>query len=87
MLILSRKKNEAFFIGRNIRVCVVDIRGDKARLGIDAGTDWPVHRAEVFKAIEREGKTISDPLETALQQIALQQKIIERLKAKLEAAA
>ena len=85
MLILSRKKDEAFFIGRNMRIMVLDIRGDRARLGIDAGTDWPVHRCEVFRAIEREGKVIADPLEAALQQIALQQKVIERLKAELEA--
>ena len=87
MLILSRKKNEAFFIGRNMRITVVDIRGDKARLGIDAGTDWPVHRAEVFKAIQRDGGTVSDPLEAALQTIELQRKIIERLKSELENAA
>ena len=85
MLILSRKKGEAFFIGRNIAIKLLDIRGDKARLGIDAGTDWPVHRCEVFHAIQREGGTVSDPLEAALQQIALQQKVIERLKAELEA--
>lgn len=86
MLVLSRKKNETFYIGRNICVCVVDIRGDKARLGIEAPSGWPVHRCEVFHAIQREGGTVSDPLEAALQQIALQQKIIERLKAELEAA-
>lgn len=54
MLVLSRKRNEAIFIGAGIQITVVDIRGDKARIGIDAPSTIPVHRQEVFEAIDRE---------------------------------
>jgi carbon storage regulator len=54
MLVLSRKKNESIMIGDGVRITVVDIRGDKVRLGIDAPKEVAVHRAEVYRAIERE---------------------------------
>lgn len=55
MLVLSRKKGETFFIGgREIAVTVVDIRGDKCRLGITAPRGVSVHRSEVQDAIDRE---------------------------------
>lgn len=54
MLVLSRKKNEAVMIG-DIEVMVVEIRGDKVRLGFEAPPEVPVHRREVFDAIKREG--------------------------------
>lgn len=54
MLVLSRKKNESIVInGTEIEITVVDIRGDKVRLAIDAPTSIPVHRREVYEAIER----------------------------------
>jgi len=53
MLVLSRKVNETIIINDNIVVTVVDIRGDKVRLGIDAPKDVPVHRQEVYEAIKR----------------------------------
>lgn len=53
MLVLSRKKNETIVIRENIIVTVVDIRGDKVRLGIEAPRDIPVHRREVYEAIAR----------------------------------
>lgn len=53
MLVLSRHTNEAIVIGGNIKVVVVDIRGDKVRLGIEAPHDVPVHRQEVQDAIDR----------------------------------
>jgi len=56
MLILSRKKNEHIVIDGTIRVYVVEIRGDKVRLGIDAPKEIPVHRSEVFEAIEKAKK-------------------------------
>ncbi|MDR1385648.1 MAG: carbon storage regulator CsrA [Planctomycetaceae bacterium] len=51
MLVLSRKKNESIVINDNITVVVVEIRGDKVRLGIEAPKDVPVHRKEIFEAI------------------------------------
>lgn len=54
MLVLSRQRDESIIIGDNIVITVVDIRGDKVRLGIDAPTEIPVHRQEVYEAIQRE---------------------------------
>ena len=56
MLVLSRKKDEKIIIGDSISIMVVDIRGEKVRLGIDAPRDVPVHRKEVYDAIKREEK-------------------------------
>ncbi len=53
MLVLSRKKNESIVINNDITIVVVEIRGDKVRLGIDAPKEIPVHRREVFDAIKR----------------------------------
>ena len=54
MLVLSRQRDESIIIGDNIVVTIVDIRGDKVRLGINAPTEIPVHRQEVYEAIQRE---------------------------------
>ena len=51
MLVLSRKRDESIVIGNNIVVTIVDIRGDKVRLGISAPPEVPVHRKEVYEAI------------------------------------
>lgn len=51
MLVLSRKKNESIIINNDITITVVEIRGDKVRLGIVAPKDVPVHRQEVYEAI------------------------------------
>lgn len=56
MLVLSRKKNESIVINDNIVITVIDIRGDKVRLGVEADKQIPVHRQEVFAAIQREAK-------------------------------
>jgi carbon storage regulator len=53
MLVLSRKKNESVVIGEGVEVFVVDIRGDKVRLGFVAPESVPVNRREVHEAIER----------------------------------
>jgi carbon storage regulator len=54
MLVLSRQRDESIMIGDNVVVTVVDIRGDKVRLGIQAPHEVPVHRREVYEAIQRE---------------------------------
>lgn len=54
MLVLSRQRDESIIIGDNIVITVVDIRGDKVRLGIQAPTEISVHRQEVYEAIKRE---------------------------------
>ncbi len=54
MLVLSRQRDESIIIGDNVQVTVVDIRGDKVRLGIIAPAEIPVHRKEVYDAIQRE---------------------------------
>jgi carbon storage regulator len=56
MLVLSRKKNESIIINDNIVVTVIEIRGDKVRLGIEAPKDVTVHRREVYEAIQSQGK-------------------------------
>lgn len=56
MLVLSRQRDESIIIGDNIVVTVVDVRGDKVRLGIEAPTEIPVHRQEVYEAIQRENR-------------------------------
>ncbi len=56
MLVLSRQRDESIIIGDNIIITVVDIRGDKVRLGIEAPSEIPVHRREVYEAIQRENR-------------------------------
>lgn len=66
MLVLSRHRDESIMIGDEIVVTIVDIRGDKVRLGIDALQHIPVHRQEVYEAIQRENRKASQvqPQET-----------------------
>ena len=56
MLVLSRQRDETIMIGDDIEVTVVDIRGDKVRLGITAPKEITVHRKEVYDAIRRENR-------------------------------
>ena len=60
MLVLSRKKNESIIIRDDIVITVVDVRGDKVRLGIDAPKDVPVHRREVYDRIKEAEQQKSD---------------------------
>jgi carbon storage regulator len=53
MLVLSRKRDERIVIGDNIVITVVDVRGDKVRLGIEAPPEVPVHRQEIVDALKR----------------------------------
>ena len=54
MLVLSRRKSESIIIGDDIEITIVDVRGDNVRLGIVAPKEIPVHRIEVYEAIQRE---------------------------------
>lgn len=54
MLVLSRKKDEIIKINDDVTIVVVSIRGDKVRIGIDAPKEMPVHRGEVYEAIQRD---------------------------------
>ncbi len=56
MLVLSRQRDETIMIGDDIELTIVDIRGDKVRIGITAPTSIPVHRKEVYDAIKRENE-------------------------------
>jgi carbon storage regulator len=56
MLVLSRQRDETIMIGDEIEITVVDIRGDKVRLGITAPTRIAVHRKEVYESIKRENE-------------------------------
>jgi carbon storage regulator len=59
MIIVTRRKDQALVIGDNIVVTIVDIRGDKVRLGIEHPPEVPVHRQEVYEAITRARPTLS----------------------------
>lgn len=56
MLVLSRQRDETIMIGDEIELTIVDIRGDKVRIGIKAPSTVPVHRKEVYEAIRRENE-------------------------------
>ncbi|MEI6527279.1 MAG: carbon storage regulator CsrA [Planctomycetota bacterium] len=66
MLVLSRKKNESIVINNEITIVVVEIRGDKVRLGVEAPKEVPVHRREVFDAIKRAVDANNADLDAAL---------------------
>lgn len=54
MLVLSRQRDESIMIGDDVEIIIVDVRGDKVRLGITAPKNIPVHRREIYDAIQRE---------------------------------
>lgn len=55
MLCLSRKRNETIKIGHDITMMIIEIRGDKVRLGFEAPADVEIHRSEIYDAIQRDG--------------------------------
>jgi carbon storage regulator len=65
MLVLSRKKNESIVINNDITIVVVEIRGDKVRLGVEAPKEVPVHRREVYDAIRRNDAATAQPRASA----------------------
>ena len=54
MLVLSRQKDESIIIGDDVEITIVDVRGDKVRLGINAPRSISVHRKEIYEASQRE---------------------------------
>lgn len=69
MLVLSRQRDETIIIGDEIEITVVDIRGDKVRLGITAPTRIAVHRKEVYDAIKKENQDASRALDAELPRL------------------
>ena len=61
MLVLSRKKNESIMIGDSIVITIVEVRGDRVRLGIEAPPEVPVHRREVYEALRRAVSDSAEP--------------------------
>ena len=87
MLVLSRHKDEVIMLGDDIILTVVDIRGDKVRLGIDAPQDIPVHRKEVYDAIKQKNiKEISQDkeLEETPELKTKKPKMFDSLKQRIE---
>jgi len=69
MLVLSRQRDETIMIGDDIEITIVDIRGEKVRLGINAPPHVPVHRKEVYEAIKRENEAQARQKGEAPQQV------------------
>lgn len=68
MLVLSRKKDESITIGDDVVITIVDIRGDKVRLGVSAPTEIPVYRREVYEAIARQNARARGESEEQLEE-------------------
>ena len=71
MLVLSRKKNESIVINEDIVITVVEVRGDKVRLGIQAPREVPVHRSEVHAAIHGVNPAHSEPNDSQISNVEL----------------
>ena len=54
MLVLTRQRGERIMVDDNIIITIIEVRGDKVRIGIEAPDDVSIHREEVYKAIQRE---------------------------------
>ena len=74
MLVLSRQRDQTIMIGDDIEITVVDIRGDKVRLGINAPSQIPVHRKEVYEAIKRENRAAASVKPEDIAKVANVQK-------------
>jgi carbon storage regulator len=68
MLVLSRQRDESIMIGDDVEIIIVDVRGDKVRLGITAPKSIPVHRREIYDAIQREKAEKKEPEKPAEQE-------------------
>ena len=61
MLVLSRQKDESIMIGDSIRITIVDVRGDKVRIGIEAAKDVKIFRTELYEEIQRQNQSAAAP--------------------------
>ena len=61
MLVLSRQRDQSIMIGDDVEITIVDVRGDKVRIGINAPREISVHRKEVYEAIRREAQATAKP--------------------------
>lgn len=69
MLVLTRKLGESIVIGNNVRVTILEMQGKQIRLGIDAPSEVPVHRGEVYERIEAENKLAAETSGTDLKRL------------------
>ena len=72
MLVLSRKKNESIIINDNITVTVIEIRGDKVRLGIEAPKHVTVHRREVYEAIQNQARALDQESKVGRSEVMIE---------------
>ena len=84
MLVLSRQRDETIMIGDDIEITVVDIRGDKIRLGIEAPLDVAVHRKEVYEAIRRENEQAAQLDHAELKSFRIDPDNIEKSSKKMK---
>lgn len=75
MLALTRKKDESIVIGDQIEITVLDIQGDKVKLGIQAPKNIPIHRKEIYLAIQEENKAAA---QSSVDQIKLLGKMLKK---------
>ncbi len=78
MLVLSRMRDQTIMIGDDVKITIVDIRGDKVRLGITAPSHIPVHRKEVYDAIKREkeeGNSMNQRSDLVIRRLAREQSL------------
>ncbi len=64
MLVMGRQRDESIMIGDDVEITIIDVRGDKVRLGIISPKNIPVHRREIYDAIKREQAKNSEPTES-----------------------
>jgi carbon storage regulator len=57
MLILSRRSGESIMIGDDVRITILNARGNQVRIGVDASKDTPVHREEIYQRMQQEQPT------------------------------
>lgn len=60
MLVLTRKLNESIMVGDNVKITIVDVKGDQVKLGITAPREVAVHREEVYREIKKENQLAAD---------------------------